>query len=429
MALSNTMRKKMSLAIPVAVITLAVVYAATFFLLDFLHEGKGFGWDAISYCATIDAYWKGLDPYYVKNLEGTNLSYSYAPFTFWLMTPFCFDHFFDRSFRFFFPALVLMAALLLAITFVPRSNPRGRWLTALFVFFGFDGFQWVYRCANLSVIEGGLMAVALALLFHAAKNRRDPYAIGAAALLGFSSAIKILFCPLLLGLYLFPASRKTRILMLGVAGICFVAPVVAWLLIEPNLFWSWVDCQLGRIPGQHSFSKQLCTATLYCMAHTIGDHLSADKLIAEGIGTLLSGLFLAGVLLPLIGRIVQIMPKRDGKPLLSRLDRWLMEEPRLALHLMLLSMLGLALCSPHLKEYGYFEIVIYAAAMIGNLSIGETAYVFAIGVILPLIPCSFTHVKFYSHLLGGYGQLVSALMVYGFLIYKLPAVARRRRAF
>jgi hypothetical protein len=126
-----------------------------------------------------------------------------------------------------------------------------------------------------------------------------------------------------------------------------------------------------------------------------------------------------------VWRIIHIVPKGDVKSLLSRLDRWLIEKPRLALHLMLLAMLGLALCSPHLKEYGYFEIAFYVAAMIGNLSIGETACLFVFGVILPLIPGSFAHVKFYSHTLGGYGQLASALIVYAFLIYRLPVVARR----
>src|SRR5262245_17383183 len=48
-----------------------------------------FGWDTRVNCAAVDAHAAGLDPYYVRNLKDTKLSYPYLPATLDAFRPIC----------------------------------------------------------------------------------------------------------------------------------------------------------------------------------------------------------------------------------------------------------------------------------------------------------------------------------------------------
>ena len=68
-----------------------------------------YGWDVRVNCAAVDAHADGLDPYFVKNLKGTKLSYPYLPATLDAFRPLCASGFLVGHYRGLYLALATFA--------------------------------------------------------------------------------------------------------------------------------------------------------------------------------------------------------------------------------------------------------------------------------------------------------------------------------
>ncbi|WP_306343220.1 hypothetical protein, partial [Escherichia coli] len=72
-----------------------------------------YGWDVRVNCAAVEAHANGLDPYYVRNLKGTRLSYPYLPVTLDVFRPLCAGGFLVTHYRGLYLALAVLCGLLL----------------------------------------------------------------------------------------------------------------------------------------------------------------------------------------------------------------------------------------------------------------------------------------------------------------------------
>ena len=393
-------------------------------------SGLPFGWDIRVNCAAIEAHANGLDPYYVKNLKGTNLSYPYLPVTLDIFRPLCAGGILAGHFRDIYLVVAAASALLLSSFSFSRWNARDAALKWLCVFGGFVGFEWTFITGNFAIVSGLLTAVALALFFHASSLQEQgtengnpiAYYAAGAAVFGLLTSLKIVFFPLLLSFYLFPLARRQKILLIIIAAVCFIVPILASSVFYHDLFSSWIAAISGRIPGQHSPASESCNPSLLCLGQTLAENagLDHDKLIG-GLFYLLTVVLL--VLGPLAGSIIRLVQQQYTPhrwSFLKRLDQLLIDNPRFAMRTAALSMLALYLCAPRLKEYAYFEIAIYAAMLVVDLPAIAMATVFTAGIVVPML-ANGSHYAF----VNTYGQTIASLFCFEILLADLrPSFVR-----
>ncbi len=127
-----------------------------------------YGWDVRVNCAAVDAHVDGLDPYFVKNLKGTKLSYPYLPVTLDAFRPLCAGGFLVGHHRGVFLVLAVLCGLLLPgigrtaqLARCRRSGCSARSAHS-------SASNGCWRRAILRSSSGGLTAAALALLLRPA---------------------------------------------------------------------------------------------------------------------------------------------------------------------------------------------------------------------------------------------------------------------
>ncbi|MET4802809.1 hypothetical protein [Bradyrhizobium sp. LB11.1] len=374
-----------------------------------------YGWDVRVNCAAVDAHVDGLDPYYVKNLKGTKLSYPYLPATLDVFRPLCAGGFLVGHHRGVFLVLALLCGLLLPGLGRPRSL-RDVGLRGLCALGAFVGFEWVLASGNFAVLDGILTAAALALLLRPAghDDRHDIARVAGAALLGLVMSFKLVFCPVLAALYLLPLPRRRKFVLIMVAGFSFVLPILVSIAVHPDLMSSWLLSITGGIPDQHSVQIDGTNPSLLMLAQTILDRvgLAESKPIVFAIYALAATAF---VLAPLGWLLLRAIHDNEGS-LPIRLDRWLIDHPQAAMRITVLAMYGLYLCAPRLKEYAFFELAVYAAVLIVDLPAAALAAVLIIGVAVPTL-VSITG----NAIEGGFIQLAVALACFWIMLWAQSA--------
>lgn len=381
-----------------------------------------YGWDVRVNCAAVDAHVEGLDPYFVKNLKGTKLSYPYLPVTLDVFRPLCAGGVLVGHHRGVYLALAVLCALLLPGLGRTRSL-RDIALRGLFVLGAFVGFEWVLASGNFAILGGALTAAALALLLRPAAprahgDRNDGLRVVGAALLGLVMAFKLVFCPVLAALYFLPLPRRRKLVLIVVAGVSFVLPILVSVVFYQDLFSSWLLALAGGIPDQHSVQLEEANPSLLLLAQTIVNRigLADSKPIAFAIYALAAT---ALVLVPLGWSMQRAVGSGEGS-LLRRLDRWLVDHPHAAMRFSVLAMYGLYLCSPRLKEYAFFELAVYAAVLIVDLPAAALAAVLTIGVAVPTL-VSITG----STVEGGFVQIAVALACFWIMLLDFRAEPKR----
>lgn len=396
-------------------LTCLLALIAIFVLVHLVNDyrsGLEFGWDVRVNCAAVEAYAKGLDPYYVKNLTGTNLSFPYLPVTLDVFRPLCVDGFLVRHFREIYLAVAAASALLLSSFSFTQWGIRETLLKFLYVFAGFVGFEWTFITGNLVILSGLLTAVALALFYHGFSLREQPdgksivYYMAGAAVFGLLTSIKVVLFPLLLSFYFFPLSRRHRIFLIIVGAVCFLAPGLTSFVFYNDLFFSWVKAVSGQIPGQHSPATEGCNPSLLCLGQSIAENLGfiEHRLIGFVFYGLAAVLLVLGPLAGLLIRLVKRQYAADNMPFLEKLDRLLIDNPQFAMRLATLSMFALYLCSPRLKEYAYFELAIYAATLVVDLTAIGIATVFTVSIVAPMLAMGSANA-----FVNTFGQTIAAL--------------------
>lgn len=378
-----------------------------------------YGWDVRVNCAAVDAHVDGLDPYYVKNLKGTKLSYPYLPATLDAFRPLCAGGFLLDHYRGVYLVIAVLCGLLLPGIGRARSL-RDVALRGLYVLGAFVGFEWVLASGNFAILGGGLTAAALALLLRPAEpdDRDEVPRMAGAALLGLVMSFKLVFCPVLAALYFLPLSRRRKLVLMTVAGLGFALPILVSVAVYPGLFSSWLLAITGGIPGQHSVQIEETNPSLLLLAQTIVDRvgLADSKPLVFAIYALTAT---ALVLAPLGWSLLRAIRNNAGS-LPARLDRWLIDRPQAAMRITVLAMYGLYLCSPRLKEYAFFELAVYAAVLIVDLPAVALAAVLTIGVAVPTL-VSITGIT----IEGGFVQVAVALMCFWILLLDFRAEPKR----
>ena len=364
-----------------------IVLVAVLVIGNLAHDsvpGMNYGWDVRVNCAAVDAHADGLDPYYVKNLKGTNYSYPYLPATLDAFRPICAGGFLADHYRSIYLVLAMLCGLLLPGLGRPLSL-RDAGLRGLCALGAFVGFEWVLASGNFAILGGALTAAALALLLRPAPpdDRYDVPRIAGAALLGLVMSFKLVFCPVLAALYFLPLQRARKLVLIMVAGLGFALPILASIGLYPDLFSSWLLAMTGGIPNQHSVQLQETNPSLLLLAQSIVDRvgLAGSKPLVFALYALAATAF---VLAPLGGLLLRAIRNDEGS-LLKRLDRWLIDHPQAAMRVTALAMYGLYLCSPRLKEYAFFELAVYAAILIVDLPAAALAAVLCIGIAIPTL--------------------------------------------
>lgn len=384
-------------------------------LVNDYRSGFEFGWDVRVNCAAVEAYAKGLDPYYVKNLTGTNLSYPYLPVTLDVFRPLCVDGFLVRHFREIYLAVAAASALLLSSFSFSQRSIRETLLKFLYVFAGFVGFEWTFITGNFVILSGLLTAVALALFYHGFSLRKQSdgksivYYMAGAAVFGLLASIKVVLFPLLLSFYFLPLSRRHKIILIIIGSVCFLVPGLTSFVFYNDLFFSWIKAVSGQIPGQHSPASEGCNPSLLCLGQSIAENLGLTG--HKWIGFIFYGL--AAVLLvigPLAGLVVRLVKQQyaaDDTSLLEKLDRLLIDNPGFAMRMATLSMFALYLCSPRLKEYAYFELAIYVAMLVVDLTAIGMATVFTVSIVAPMLAMGSANA-----FVNTFGQTIAALFCF-----------------
>lgn len=346
-----------------------------------------YGWDVRVNCAAVDAHVDGLDPYFVKNLKGTKLSYPYLPATLDVFRPLCAGGLLVGHYRGLYLVLAVLCGLLLP-GLGRTSSLRDVALRVLWVLGAFVGFEWVLASGNFAILGGALTAVALALLLRPAEpaardDRNDGPRVVGAALLGLVMSLKLVFCPVLAALYLLPLPRRRKLVLIMVAAVGFVLPILFSIAFYPHLSSSWLLAITGGIPDQHSVQLDEINPSLLLLARSVVDcvGLADSKPIVFAVYAVAAT---ALVLAPLGWSMLRTI--RDGEGSLpTRLDRWLIDHPQAAMRFSVLAMYGLYLCSPRLKEYAFLELAVYAAVLIVDLPAAALAGVLTIGVAIPTV--------------------------------------------
>lgn len=365
-----------------------------------------YGWDVRVNCAAVNAHADGLDPYFVRNLKGTKLSYPYLPVTLDAFRPLCASGFLVSYHRGVYVLLAVLCGLLLP-GLGRRRSLRDVGLKVLCALGGFVGFEWVWASGNFAILGGVLTAAALALLLRPAApvahdDRNDLPRIAGAALLGLVMSFKLVFCPVLAALYFLPLPRRRKLVLIMVASFGFVLPILGSVVFYPELFSSWLLAIRGGIPDQHSVQLEEANPSLLLLAQSVVDRigLAGSKPIVFAVYTLAAT---ALVLAPLGWSMLRAIGNGQGS-LPARLDRWLIDHPHAAMRVSVLAIYGLYLCSPRLKEYAFFELAIYAAVLIVELPAAALAAVLTIGVAVPtLVSVTGNTIE------GGFAQIAVAL--------------------
>lgn len=378
-----------------------------------------YGWDVRVNCAAVDAHVDGLDPYYVKNLKGTKLSYPYLPATLDAFRPLCAGGFLLDHYRGVYLVIAVLCGLLLPGIGRARTL-RDAALRGLYVLGAFVGFEWLLASGNFAILGGGLTAAALALLLRPAKpdDRDEVPRMAGAALLGLVMSFKLVFCPVLAALYFLPLSRRRKLVLMTVAGLGFALPILVSVAVYPGLFSSWLLAITGGIPGQHSVQIEETNPSLLLLAQTIVDRvgLADSKPLVFAIYALTAT---ALVLAPLGWSLLRAIRNNAGS-LTARLDRWLIAHPQAAMRITVLAMYGLYLCSPRLKEYAFFELAVYAGVLIVDLPAVALAAALTIGVAVPTL-VSITGIT----IEGGFVQVAVALMCFWILLLDFRGEPKR----
>jgi len=393
------------------------------------YDGYPWGWDARAYCAAADAYGSGRDPYYVKNQLNNELSYSYLPVTLELFRPICAGGVFVRHFKQIYLCFALISAFLLAGFSFARRGRRDALLKILFVFGGLQGFQWALRTGNLAMIDGVFTALALFLLYRGFSlqqgqdKRSELYYVSGAAVLGLTLSLKLIFVPLLAGFYFLPLARARKWMLICIAVVCFALPILISYVFYHDLFLSWLDSILGRIPNQHSVATEVCSPSLYCLAQALANKVGFI-FHKQRAAILFYALAVALIVGSLLVRIVHFVKREPGAgSFFAQLDRRLLANPCFAMRLATLAMLGLALCAPRLKEYYFFELALYAAMLATDLPPGELAVLFVVAIVGPIFAPDLPGLR--SALLGYFAQSLAAVFCYVVLLLDLkPAFTR-----
>ena len=368
-----------------------------------------YGWDTRVNCAAVDAYAGGLDPYFVKNLKGTKLSYPYLPVTLEAFRPFCAGGILVAHHKAIFPVLAVLCGLLLPGLVLPglvlpglvpglgfqghrRTRPGARdvGLRVLCTLGAFVGFEWVQASGNFAILSGVLTAIALRLLLSlpASGSSEDsslPSRLAGAALLGLVMSFKLVFFPVLAALYFLPLPRGRKLTLIAMAAFSFALPILISWLAYPDLFASWQLAMAGKIPDQHLVELFESNPSLLLLARDLMGHvglIDSKPAIFATYAVAATALVLGPFALSVL-RLIGKRPAHGGGSLPGRLDRWLMDHPRVAMRITVLAMFALYLSSPRLKEYAFFELALYAAILLVDLSATALAAALTVGLLMP----------------------------------------------
>jgi hypothetical protein len=359
-----------------------------------------YGWDTRVNCAAVDAYAGGLDPYFVKNLKGTKLSYPYLPVTLEAFRPFCADGILVAHYKTIFPVLAVLCGLLLPGLGLPglgvpglgRARPSARdvGLRVLCALGAFVGFEWVQASGNFAILSGVLTAIALRLLLSppasgAAEDRSFPSRLAGAALLGLVMSFKLVFFPVLAALYFLPLPRRRKLMLIAMAVFSFALPILISRLAYPDLFASWQLAVAGKIPDQHLVELFESNPSLLLLARDLMGHvglIDSKPAIFATYAFAVTALVLVPFALSIL-RLIGSRPAHEGDSLPARVDRWLMDHPRAAMRITVLAMFALYLSSPRLKEYAFFELALYAAILLVDLPARALAAALTVGLLMP----------------------------------------------
>ncbi|MBB4425920.1 hypothetical protein GGD66_004481 [Bradyrhizobium sp. CIR48] len=349
-----------------------------------------YGWDTRVNCAAVDAYVGGLDPYFVKNLKGTKLSYPYLPVTLDAFRPFCADGILVAHYKTIFPVLAVLCGLILPGFGRTRPSARDVGLRVLCALGAFVGFEWVQASGNFAILSGVLTAIALRLLLSppasgAAEDRSFPSRLAGAALLGLVMSFKLVFFPVLAALYFLPLPRGRKLMLIAMAVFSFALPILISWLAYPDLFASWQLAVAGKIPDQHLVELFESNPSLLLLARDLMGHvglIDSKPAIFAAYAFAATALVLVPFVLSVL-RLIGSRPAHEGDSLLARLDRWLMDHPRAAMRITVLAMFALYLSSPRLKEYAFFELALYAAILLVDLPARALAAALTVGLLMP----------------------------------------------
>jgi hypothetical protein len=174
-----------------------------------------------------------------------------------------------------------------------------------------------------------------------------------------------------------------------------------------------------EIPGQHSVALEETNPSLLLLAREIADRVgfAGSKVVVFGTYGIAA---IALVLAPLSFTRCAIGEERFANPrlLAARLDRWLIDNPRLSLRITVLAMYALYLCSPRLKEYAFFELALYAAVLVVGLRPPALATLLACGIAVPTL-ASLTGNAF----VDSFGLLATALICFWIMLADFRAQA------
>lgn len=374
---------------------------------------SGFGWDTQVNCAAVDAHVEGLDPYFVKNLKNTELSYPYLPVTLDVFRPLCAGGFLVARYRVIYLVLAVLCAFLLPSLGAARRHDAA--LRIIFVFGGFLGFECVVATGNFAMLGALLTAVALRLLLRpvptAGQGGAFPSMLAGAAVLGLVTSFKLVFFPVLAALYVLPQPRGRKLVLIAVAAGAFALPLVISATLYADLFSSWLAAITGRIPGQHTPAGEANPSLMY-LALIVADRfgLAASQAIVAVLYGLLAILLVLAPFAVSVWRMVGAKTFAGRSLPLARFDRWLMDHPRAAMRLALLAMYALYICAPRLKEYAFFELALYAAVLVVDLPAAALATVMAVAIVAPMLAISG------NLFMGGFAQLATALVCFWILL-------------
>lgn len=392
------------------------------------------GWDVRSVCAGTDAFQKGLNPYYVKNLEGTHLSYTYPPLTFDLFRPLCDSPLYLRSsFEYLYPLLALLVTLLLSGRDLAQRRFDRAGVKGLFVLGGFAGFHWSYRTGNIAIFEGFLLAIALCSYYPTDRTTKlsPKHFLGAVAL-GFDFFLKLINFPALLALYFLPFERPKKLKLIAVGFVAYLIPMTISILGYPGFFSTYLQAVSGKIPGQHSPATEGAAGgngSLFFVAghflnigRKLGLSVDAHYAALQSVGYVLMILLLAVIF---VKRVVKLLPRPQNSfsilGWLDQLDGFLLKNPRAAFYLTTLALLEMLLSLPRVKPYAYFSLATLAAMLVTELP--PTAMITSafFALILPLLSWS-------GRVFGGYEQTVGVLVVWGLGLYFLKRLEDEKPA-
>ncbi len=385
-----------------------------------------YGWDTRVNCAAVDAYVGGLDPYFVKNLKGTKLSYPYLPVTLEAFRPFCADGLLVAHHKVIFPVLAVLCGLLLpglgasglGFQGPGRTSFGDVGLRVLGALGAFVGFEWVQASGNFAILSGVLTAIALRLLLSLpvsgpSGDNSFPSRVAGAALLGLVMSFKLVFLPVLAALYFLPLPRGRKLTLIAMAVFSFALPILISWLAYPDLFASWQLAVAGKIPDQHLVELFESNPSLLLLARDVVGHaglIDSKPAIFATYAVAATALVLGPFALSVL-RLIGKRPAHGGGSLPARLDRWLTDHPRVAMRITVLAMFALYLSSPRLKEYAFFELALYAAILMVDLSATTLAAALTVGLLMPSL-ISLAGSRFEDNFI----QLFSALMFFWVLL-------------